>query len=83
VTCQDVFLNLVVEMEARNIFFVLNVAMPPQHIENFSRPLKMTQCQKHESFAGTICFLKAETLLQTSSATDDHEEQGQVTTQNG
>jgi len=50
-------------MEARNIaqpyaiFFVLNsVTVPPQHMENFSRPLEMMQCQEHKPFAGTDVF---------------------------
>jgi len=78
-TCQDVFANLVTKMEAWNIaqryaiFFVLNsVRVPPQHMENFSRPLEMMQCQEHKPFAGTKCFLKAEPLLKMSSAADDH-----------
>jgi hypothetical protein len=37
--------------------------MPPQHMENFNRPLEKIQFQEHEHFAGTICFLKAEPLL--------------------
>jgi len=86
--CQDVFANLAKKMEARNIaqryaiFFVLNsVTMPPQHMEDFSRPLEMMQCQEHKPFAGTKCFLKAETLLKMRRAADDHQQHGQVTTQ--
>jgi hypothetical protein len=89
-TCQDVFVNLVMKMEARNIaqrydiFFVLNsVTVPPQHMENFSRPLDVMQCQEHKPFAGAICFLKAEPLLKLSSAADDHKKHGQVATQHG
>ena len=41
----------------------------------------MMQCQEHKPFAGTKCFLKAEPLLKMSSAADDHEQHGQVTTQ--
>jgi len=75
-------------MEARNIaqryaifFFALNlVAVPPQHMENFSRPLEMMQCQEHKPFAGIKCFLKAEPLSKMSSAADDHQQNGQVTT---
>jgi hypothetical protein len=55
------------KMEARNttqrytIFFVLNsVTLPPQHMENFSRPFEIMQRQEHKPFTGTICFLKAE-----------------------
>jgi hypothetical protein len=47
------------EMELRNIAqryaisFVLNsVIMPPQHMENYSRPLEVMQCQEHKPFAG-------------------------------
>jgi len=76
------------KMEARNIaqqyamFFVLNsVTVSPQHIENFSRPLEMMQCQEHRPFAGTKRFLKAEPSLKMSSAADDHQQHGQVTTQ--
>ena len=63
-------------------FFVLNsVRMPPQHMENFSRPLEIMQCQEHKPFAGTKCFLKAEPMLKMSSAAEDHQQHGQVTTQ--
>ena len=63
-------------------FFVLHsVTVPPQHMINFSGPLEMMQCQKHKPFAGTKCFLKAETLLTMSSAADDHQQDGQVKTQ--
>jgi len=41
----------------------------------------MMQCQEHKPFAGTKCFLKAETLLKMSSAADDHQQHEQVTTQ--
>jgi hypothetical protein len=69
--------NLVMKMEAWNIaqryaifcvcVCVLNsVTMPPQHMENFSRPLEMMQCQQHKPFAGTVCFLRAEHLLKMS-----------------
>ena len=82
------FANLVTKMEARNIaqryaiIFVLNsVTVPPQHMENFSRPLKMTHCQEHKPFAATKCFLKAEPSLKMSSAADDHQHHGQVATQ--
>ena len=83
------FANLITKMEARNIaqryaifFFVLNlVKVPPQHMENFSRPLEMMQFQEHKPFAGTKCFLKAEPLLKMSSTADDHKKYGQVTTQ--
>jgi len=73
-------------MEAQNIaqryaiFFVLN-CVKPQHIENFSRPLEMMQCQEYKPFAGTKCFLKAEPSLKISSTADDHQQHGQVTTQ--
>jgi hypothetical protein len=77
-----------VEKEARNIaqrnaiFFVLNlVRMPPQHMENFSRPFEIMKCQENKPFDGT-CFLKAEPLLKMSSAAGDHQQRGQVTTQN-
>ena len=65
-------------------FFVLNsVTLPPQHMENFSRPLEKMQRQEHEAFDGIKCFLKAETLLKMSSAAVDHQQHGQVTTQHG
>ena len=41
----------------------------------------MMQCQGHKPFAGTKCFLKAESLLKMRSAADDHQQHGQVTTQ--
>ena len=67
-----------------HLFCVSNlVTMPPQHMENFSRPLEMTQCQEHNPFAGTKCFMKAEPLLKMSSATDDHQQHTEVTTQHG
>jgi hypothetical protein len=75
------------KMEAWNMtlrydFFVLNsVTVPPQHVENFGRPLKMLQYQKLQPFAGTKCFLKAETLLKMSNAEDDHQQHEQVTIQ--
>ena len=82
------FANLVTKMEARNIaqrcaiFFVLNsVTVPPQHMENFSRPLELMKCQEHKPLAGTKSFLKAEPLLKMSNAADDHQQHGQVTTQ--
>jgi len=63
---------------------VLNsVTIPPQHVENFSSPLEMMQRQEHKPFADTKCFLKAEPLLKMSSAADDHQQHGQVTTQHG
>jgi hypothetical protein len=66
------------------IFFVLNsVTMPPQHMENFSRPLDMMQCQENTPFFDTKYFRKAELLLKTSSTADDHRQHGQVTTQQG
>jgi hypothetical protein len=75
-------------MEARNImqryatFFGLNsVAELPQHMENFSRPLEVRQYQEHKPFAGTKCLLKAKPLLKMSSAADDRQQHGQVTTQ--
>ena len=43
----------------------------------------MMQCQEHKPFASTKCFLKAEPLLKMSSAADDHQQNGQVTTQHG
>jgi len=72
-------------MVARNIaqqyaifFFVLNsVTLPPQHMENFSRPLEVMRRQQHKLFAGTMRFLKAETLLKMSSTVDDHQQHGQ------
>jgi len=83
-----VFANLVTKLEAgishsgMPSFFVLNsVTVPPQYMENFSRPFEMMQCQEHKPFAGTKCFLMAEPLLKMSSAADDHQQNGQVTTQ--
>ena len=83
-------MNLVMEKEARNvaqryaIFCVLNsmTVPPPQHMENYSRPLEMMQCQEHKPFAGTKCFLKAEPLFKLSSAVDDdYQQHGEVKTQ--
>jgi len=65
------------------LFAFNSVTMPPQHMENFSRPLEMMQCQKHKPFAGKKCFLKAEFFLKVSSAADDHQQHGHVTTQHG
>jgi hypothetical protein len=48
------------------------VTMPPQHMANFSRPLEMTQCEEHKTFAETKCILKAERLLKMSTAADEH-----------
>ena len=63
-------------------FFVLNMlTLPPQHMENFSRPLEMTEYHEHMHFAGTKYVPKAEPLLKMNSAADDHQQQGQVTTQ--
>ena len=64
--------------------FVLNSeTVSPQQMENFSRPLEMMQCQEHKPFASTKCFPRAEPLLKMSSAADDHQQQGHVTTQLG
>ena len=86
-------MNLVMEMKAWNIMqwyaiflcvCVLNsVTIPPQHIENYSKPLEMMQCQEHKTFAGTKCFLIAEPLSKTSSAPDNHHQHREVTTQHG
>ena len=63
-----------------HICFVLNtVRMPPQHMENFSRPLEMMQCQDHKPVAGTKYFLKAESLLKMISAAEEHQQHGEVT----
>jgi len=63
-------------------FFLLNsVTVSPQHMENFSRPLEMMQCQENKPFARTKCFLKTESSLKMSSTADDHQQNGQVTTQ--
>jgi hypothetical protein len=60
------------------IFFALNsMTLPPQHVENFNRPLEMMQYQKHKPFGGTI------RLLKMSSAADNHQQHGHVTTQHG
>ena len=65
-----------------HLFLVLNsVTVSPQHMENFSRPLEMMQCQEHKPFADTKCFLKAEPSLKMRSAAGDHQQHGQVTTQ--
>ena len=62
--------------------FVLNsVTVSPQHMENFSRPLEMMKCQEHKPFDGIKYFLKAEPSLKMSSAADDNQQHGQVTTQ--
>ena len=61
--------------------YAFSVTIPPQQMENFSRPLEMMQCQQHKTFAGTKYFLKAEPLLNMSSAAHYHQQHGQVTTQ--
>jgi hypothetical protein len=66
-----------------SFFFLTSVRMPPQHLENFSKPLEMRKCQEHKPFAGTTCFLKAEPLMKMSSAADDHQQNRQVKTQHG
>jgi hypothetical protein len=58
--------------------FFNSTAVPPQHMEKFSRALEVMQRQENKSFAGTTCFLKAETLMKMSSAADDHQQQGQA-----
>jgi hypothetical protein len=63
-----------------HLFVLKSVTLPPQHMENFSRPQEMMQYQEHKPFTGTKCFLKAEPLLKLSS-TVDHHRPGQVTTQ--
>jgi hypothetical protein len=75
-------------MEAQNIaqwyaiFCCVKLSdMPPQHMEGFSRPLEMMQCQEHKPLAVRISFLKAEPLLKINSAADDQQQNGQVTTQ--
>jgi hypothetical protein len=50
-------------------------------MENLSRALGMMQFQEHKPFAGTKCFLKTETSVKMSSAADDHQQLGPVTTQ--
>jgi hypothetical protein len=67
-------------MALRYAIFVLNsVTVPPQHVENFRRPLEMLHYQQHKPFAGIKRFLKAETLLKMTNAADDHQQRGQVT----
>ena len=45
--------------------FVLNsVTVPPQDMENFSRPLEMMQCQEHKPFAGTKMFSEGRTIVE-------------------
>jgi hypothetical protein len=74
-------------MKAQNIlqwcaiFFVSNtVRMPLKHTENFGMPFEMTEFQQQNPFAGIKCFLQPEPLLKTSSAADDHQQHGQITT---
>ena len=65
-----------------HLLFALNsVTVPPQHVENFSRPLEMMQCQEHKTFAGTKYFLKAEPSLKMSGEADGRQQHGHVTTQ--
>jgi len=79
------------KMEARNIaqwyaifFFCVKLGdIATTTHGKFSRPLEMMQCQKHKPFSGTKSFLKAETLLKMSSAVDEYQQHGQVTTQHG
>jgi hypothetical protein len=61
------FVNLVVEMEARNIaqrnaiYFVLNSVRMPQHMENLSRPL---QCQRAQAFRWHNMFSESRTVVE-------------------
>ena len=37
-----------------HVFVLKSVTLPPQQMENFSRPLEMMQCQEHKLFSGRI-----------------------------
>jgi len=60
------------KMEARNIaqryaifFFMLNsVTLPPQHMEYFSRPLEMMQCQENKPFRWQKMFSEGRNLVE-------------------
>jgi hypothetical protein len=80
--------NLVVEMEARNIaqrnaiFFCVKLG------ENATTHGKLQQafrrsCNVKSTSLSLARFLKAESLIKMSSAARNHEQHGQVTTQNG
>jgi hypothetical protein len=73
-------MNLVMEMKAAVCHFIVlnSVTVPPQHVENYSRPLQMMQCQEHKPFASTKYFLKAEPILKMGSAADDLHQHGRV-----
>jgi len=68
---QDLFVKLVMEMEAWNIpqqyvchFCVLNsVTVPQQHMEKFNRPLEIMQCQQQDLHWHKI-FSKGRTLVE-------------------
>ena len=74
-------MNLVMKMEARYIaqryaifFLVLNsVTVPPQHMENFSRPLEMMHCQEHNHFSGrTLAGDEQRSGRPSATRTDDN-----------
>jgi hypothetical protein len=47
-----------------HLFCVLNsVTVPPQHVENFSRPLELTQCQE-QAFRWHNLFSKGRNLVE-------------------
>ena len=46
-------------------FCVLNsVTLPPQHMEYFSRPLEMMQCQEHKPFPWHKMFSEGRNLVE-------------------
>jgi hypothetical protein len=52
----------------RYVIFLLcvlnSVTVTPQHMQNFSRPLEMMQCEQHKPFAGTKMFSEGITLAE-------------------
>ena len=86
--CQDVFVNHVVEMEARNIaqrhanFFCVKPGdIATTTHEKLQQAFGDDVMSRAQVFPGTKCFLKAEPLFKIGSAADEHQQHGQVTTQ--
>jgi hypothetical protein len=82
--------NLAMKMVARDIaqrcaifFFVLNSLSDSASTKHgkFQQAFGDGLCEQHTPFVGTICSLKAEPLLKMSSAADDNQRHGLVTTQ--
>ena len=86
-TCQDVFANLVTKMEARNtaqwyaIFICVKLGDSATTTHGkLQQAFGDDAMSRAQAFRWNRCFLKAEPLLKMSSAADDHQQHGQVTT---